>query len=463
MTYVKKHTVESSSDPNVDLTLRVGVAGIETLVFNSGLYVFDDSQAIGSKWVELKTTSTNSAQFTQNAHGFNQFDVVKIENGIATLATSFTDDSVGSFIVTDIVDINTINVGRGYILSPAHGFDIGDKYYLQEDGTLAKTPSFYQSVEVFTVINSDVLLSGNIIAIKSNNIIKQIESGRLGLDAATTVTLDVLTYSGSDITIDWGDGTVENIADGALGSHTYSSPYTGDAFITSNCLDINQLIFTGFWYLEIQSFFTDFPRINHIEFNGADVQGYGSLSPFPKSTTFIDGEGGAVTGDITDSFFEGFERIRFTGINEISFDVSKMPSTLSYVGVTGNNYIYGILSNFPSACTHFDVKGNNTISGDLSDVTIPFPPVFNLGGNNTVDTYSSPIDFSLSNMQIFILTGGGDGLSTAEVDQLLIDLSASTWAGSKNLFINGNHAARSAASDAAVTSLGLQGVTVSTN
>jgi hypothetical protein len=57
----------------------------------------------------------------------------------------------------------------------------------------------------------------------------------------------------------------------------------------------------------------------------------------------------------------------------------------------------------------------------------------------------------------------GSGLSTSEVDQLLIDFAATTWTSSRFINISGNNAARSVASDAAVTSLTTAGVTVITN
>jgi hypothetical protein len=50
MTYVKKHIVESDINPNVDVNLQSGVKGINAIISNSLLYLFDDSFPIGEKW-----------------------------------------------------------------------------------------------------------------------------------------------------------------------------------------------------------------------------------------------------------------------------------------------------------------------------------------------------------------------------------------------------------------------------
>jgi hypothetical protein len=70
-----------------------------------------------------------------------------------------------------------------------------------------------------------------------------------------------------------------------------------------------------------------------------------------------------------------------------------------------------------------------------------------------------------NNMQYFLFrpTTATNPLSSSELDQLLIDLNATTWAGSKLLYADGNNAVRTSASDAAVAGLQAKGVTLYLN
>ena len=62
-----------------------------------------------------------------------------------------------------------------------------------------------------------------------------------------------------------------------------------------------------------------------------------------------------------------------------------------------------------------------------------------------------------------LISVGVGGLDSTEIDNLLIDLSGTTWTSSKIITLTGTNAARTAASDAAVSTLEGMGVTVTTN
>jgi len=103
------------------------------------------------------------------------------------------------------------------------------------------------------------------------------------------------------------------------------------------------------------------------------------------------------------------------------------------------------------------------VSGDIA-ASPSVLTYFLCAGSNTISIYTSPRVWSKLMERIRCLPAAGSGLDSTEIDNLLIDLSGvTTWAGSKVIYIAGNNAARTAASDAAVATLQGKGVTVTTN
>jgi hypothetical protein len=132
---------------------------------------------------------------------------------------------------------------------------------------------------------------------------------------------------------------------------------------------------------------------------------------------------------------------------------------ITYFRNDGNSTISGTLS-LPSGITYFAILGNNTISGTLS---LPSElKVCKLLGNNTVSDYTASTVSPTLDQIIFKPASGG--LSSSEVDQLLIDASAATtWEGNKIIDLRGTNAARTSASNSAVSSIQANGVSVLTN
>lgn len=85
-------------------------------------------------------------------------------------------------------------------------------------------------------------------------------------------------------------------------------------------------------------------------------------------------------------------------------------------------------------------------------------------GNGSVQSYVTRRSFTYTTMQRFVLRNqGGAGLSTNDVDNLLIDLSQANWTGAKRVEILGINSSRSSSSDAAIATLQGKGVLVLTN
>ena len=113
---------------------------------------------------------------------------------------------------------------------------------------------------------------------------------------------------------------------------------------------------------------------------------------------------------------------------------------------------------------YFIIFGSNTITGNLSSLSglsnLYYLLIF---GSNTISDFTDGA-LSFNNINYFRVNAATNGLSSTEVDNLLIRLAALTWSGSsRTLLLNGGNAARTSASDAAVATLIANGVSVTTN
>ena len=137
-----------------------------------------------------------------------------------------------------------------------------------------------------------------------------------------------------------------------------------------------------------------------------------------------------------------------TGDNTISGTTSGFPRNLTSIQITGNNTINGNVSGLPTGLTSFTLVGFNTISGNVTN----FPAnvtYTDLRGFNTVNTYTSPRVWP-NNMNA-ILISPTSAFSSTDVDNILNDLSGSTWTGiNRGITLRGT---RTAASNGAVTYL----------
>lgn len=139
-----------------------------------------------------------------------------------------------------------------------------------------------------------------------------------------------------------------------------------------------------------------------------------------------------------------------TSLNK--FDISK-------------SVISGAITDIPSSITSFTLPlGTINITGNITNIPLGIDQFV---CNSRLSDYTSGRNWSGSNIIEFICNNETSyGLSSTEVDDLLIDLNATAnWdsSGPKTLTIKGSNGARTAASNSAVTSLQGKGVTVTTN
>ena len=150
--------------------------------------------------------------------------------------------------------------------------------------------------------------------------------------------------------------------------------------------------------------------------------------------------------------------------------ISSLPSTLKtlYMYNVGNS-INGSIASLPSGLTFCYIGHSSASTMTLSNANLASIPsgltYFQLDNLNPgVLSYTSGRTWA-SNFNSLIInpTSNGIGTSTA-MDNIIIDLDATTWSGNKVLTAAGTNAARTSASNSAYTDLTtVKGVTVSVN
>lgn len=201
-----------------------------------------------------------------------------------------------------------------------------------------------------------------------------------------------------------------------------------------------------------------------------------------------------ISGDIANVPTGKTTTIDIYGQNTIYGDIEDLPLNIRTIIIAGSNTIGGTLSNLSgsSLLTYIQISGSNTITGDIAYLPNTLTKL-SLGGDNTVygdlnDLPSALTQITLSPcciadynppsggktwMDMGVLYNGlllapvsPGGLSTAEIDELIIDLSDSTTTtyiyGTKTINLIGTNHGRSSASDSAVASLLSHNVAVST-
>lgn len=186
-----------------------------------------------------------------------------------------------------------------------------------------------------------------------------------------------------------------------------------------------------------------------------------------------------ITGDVSSfSKFTSTNRVycAILGYNDISGNiVDSYKCDGGMMMIEGNNTISGNISNITNTWTHFWFKGKNTITGDVSILaskmlSAVFLPCVVIHGNNTVYgdigqllervdlniciaahntlTYTKGRDHKFK--ILIIDPSPGYGLTSTDVDNILIDASLSTtFPESRTIWLKGNNAPRTSASDPA--------------
>lgn len=151
------------------------------------------------------------------------------------------------------------------------------------------------------------------------------------------------------------------------------------------------------------------------------------------------------------------------GLNTASGSVSNLPSGLTYYQSQGQNTTSGSINSLPSGLTFYYNSGSNTTSGSISSLPSGVTYYLNIGLNQ-VNQYTSGRVWANNMERVYHSPASGFGLTSTMVDNLLIDLAnVATWVSNKQVWLLGNNAPRTSASNAAVATLQGKGVTVTTN
>ena len=261
-------------------------------------------------------------------------------------------------------------------------------------------------------------------------------------DVNSTQTISGLfsTVAGQEISVDWGDGSARDTYSGTdqAWSHDYGSAVNATVRI------FGSVVLTKF----------------RMDASGADISF--DVTNLPNGLTNLDVRGSnTLSGDVA-NLPGGFTYLYVAGSNTLSGDIANLPNGLTYLYIAGNNTLSGDIANLPNGLTVLNVWGNNTLSGDIANLPNGLT-FFDMHGSNIIADYTSKTWTTKPTVCELVPVSPG-GLSTAEVDQLLIDLDDDlTWASGDVITLTGTNAVPSSASDAAVNNMTSEGATVTTN
>ena len=188
----------------------------------------------------------------------------------------------------------------------------------------------------------------------------------------------------------------------------------------------------------------------------------GDVANLPSGLTYLNvGGSNTLSGDVA-NLPSGLTYLYAYGSNTLSGDIANLPSGLTYLVVYGSNTLSGDIANLSSGLTRLEVYGSNTLSGDIANLPSGLT-YLSVGGSNTIADYTSKT-WTTKPATFKLIPVSPGGLSTAEIDQLLIDLDDDlTWASGDVITLTGTNAVPSSASDAAVNNMTSEGATVTTN
>lgn len=225
------------------------------------------------------------------------------------------------------------------------------------------------------------------------------------------------------------------------------------------------------------------PNLINIQIDGANTLS-GDIADLPSSLTYVYIDGVNTIGGLTSGFaLSGVTTFVIAGQNTISGDISYLGSvsqqlgisgnyssisgnlidtarTLVYLNIEGNNTLAGLVSDLPPNVINCTISGINTISGDIAidlPISLTYIALESVGASSLIYTHTVAHPWA-SNMRKVSFTQP-IAFTTTEIDNILIDLAASTtsWSSDKTINLSG---VRSTASDAAVSTLTGLGVTI---
>jgi hypothetical protein len=203
-------------------------------------------------------------------------------------------------------------------------------------------------------------------------------------------------------------------------------------------------------------------------------------------TAFVVGGRNTITGDIGSlTSLSNLRVFSVYGNNSVYGNIANLPPSLNRLNVintSGNIYgdistqqyydQYGILQGIGPNLETFYINATNSVTGNIADLSGGSIYYFYLAKNTTKLTYTSITWEKNQISELYLYPNIGAGLTTDEVDNLLIDLAGSDGGtinidgGAKNgarIFLNGNNAAHSSLSNEAINILRRRACTVAYN
>jgi hypothetical protein len=188
----------------------------------------------------------------------------------------------------------------------------------------------------------------------------------------------------------------------------------------------------------------------------------GSLTSTLQS--FIVGGHNTITGDIANlAAFNSGSLSTFVvyGHNSIYGDIGNIPNRINRFSLTNSSgYIYGDLSN--NALQYFYINGTNSITGDLANLYVQTIE-FTIMKNITKLSYTGRTNWPYKLSRLYLQPNIGAGLTTTEVDNLLIDLANGGAANGAVIYLAGHNSPHSALSNVAIGTLISKGCSVTYN
>lgn len=191
-------------------------------------------------------------------------------------------------------------------------------------------------------------------------------------------------------------------------------------------------------------------------YNGS-IKFYGTLK-----LLYIEDENTNFTHGI-DFFPEELVRYINHSANLCTGDVANLPRFMEIFQLSGFNTVYGNVSDIPNGLIQLSITGSNEITGSISDAQgLMYLGLWIVTGQNTINNYTSGSTFNPEIYNFVHKPKSGYGLSSGEVDNILIDLynSGMQWG---LIDLRGSNGARTSLSDQAVIDLENRGVQVYTN
>lgn len=160
----------------------------------------------------------------------------------------------------------------------------------------------------------------------------------------------------------------------------------------------------------------------------------GDINDIPKKLDYLELRGGnTVYGDIanmpTGSTTTGITQyFNIMGQNQVSGSSSDISVHVSDFFLSGYNTLSGNTNGFPTNIKVMWIGGYNTITGDIADLP-PNAWSIRLQGHNTISDYTSGRSWApnMNELKVTTVSPSVYYLTTSEVDNLMLDLTGTTW------------------------------------